>query len=175
MGETGKKEAKTMNDGIREETKTKEKQGRIIPRPALPFPVLGGASALYALFYTFCLYRNASGITYPFFAAGTLFYFSFCTKKYRVLSGNSAGGRKSVLDGVYVGFVLLLGISVCLTADAKIHLMTKTGIFLLTLTLVLRRVYDTGQWDFFGWLCRICRSLVETLDYLDTPFRDLSG
>ena len=175
MGETGKKEAKTMNDGIREETKTKEKQGRIIPRPALPFPVLGGASALYALFYTFCLYRNASGITYPFFAAGTLFYFFFCTKKYRVLSGNSAGGRKSVLDGVYVGFVLLLGISVCLTADAKIHLMTKTGIFLLTLTLVLRRVYDTGQWDFFGWLCRICRSLVETLDYLDTPFRDLSG
>ena len=27
------------------------------------YAFFGGASALYALFYTFCLYRNASGIT----------------------------------------------------------------------------------------------------------------
>ena len=39
------------------------------------FPFFGWASAVYALFYTFCLYKNASGITYPFFVAGTLIYF----------------------------------------------------------------------------------------------------
>lgn len=36
---------------------------------------------LYAVFYTFCLYKNASGITYPFFVAGTLFYFYFSMQK----------------------------------------------------------------------------------------------
>ena len=126
-------------------------------------------------FTRFCLYRNASGITYPFFVAGTLFYFSFCTKKFRVLSGNSGSGRKDALDGLYAGVLLLLGISVCLTADGKIHLMTKTGIFLLTVVLVMRQFYRTKEWDFFTWLCRICRSLAETLSCLDTPFRDGFG
>ncbi len=45
------------------------------------FSFFGGASILYAVFLTFCLYRNASGITYPFFVAGTLVYFYLCTKK----------------------------------------------------------------------------------------------
>ena len=41
------------------------------------FSFFGIGSALYAIFYTFCLYKNASGITYPFFVAGTLCYFFF--------------------------------------------------------------------------------------------------
>ncbi|MCM1388397.1 MAG: hypothetical protein NC231_13795 [Bacillus sp. (in: Bacteria)] len=39
------------------------------------------ASMLYALFYTFCLYKNASGITYSFFVVGTLCYFFLSMKK----------------------------------------------------------------------------------------------
>ena len=39
------------------------------------FGLFGLSSVIYALFYTFCLYKNASGITYPFFTGGTLFYF----------------------------------------------------------------------------------------------------
>ncbi len=31
------------------------------------FSFFGIGSLLYAIFYTFCLYKNASGITYPFF------------------------------------------------------------------------------------------------------------
>ena len=34
------------------------------------FQLLWRGSILYALFYTACLYHNASGITYPFFAGG---------------------------------------------------------------------------------------------------------
>lgn len=152
-----------------------EKRRLSAARPPVPFPVLGGASALYALFYTFCLYRNASGITYPFFIAGTLFYFFFCIKRCGVPSGSSAGGKRGAVDGVYAGFILLLGVSVCLTADGKIHLMTKTGIFLLTVTLVLRQLYRAKEWDFSLWLCRICRSLAETPGYLDAPVRDGIG
>lgn len=83
--------------------------------PALPFSVTGAASALYALFYTFCLYRNASGITYPFFVAGTLCYFFFCMKRYRASCGDSQneipGAHFTQRDRQMIGFytVSLLG------------------------------------------------------------------
>ncbi|MBR6487235.1 MAG: hypothetical protein IKT17_11170, partial [Lachnospiraceae bacterium] len=35
----------------------------------------------YALFYTFCLYKNYSGVTFPFFAVGTLCIFVYYMKK----------------------------------------------------------------------------------------------
>lgn len=45
------------------------------------FQLLWRGSILYALFYTACLYHNASGITYPFFAGGTLLFWHYFTKK----------------------------------------------------------------------------------------------
>lgn len=160
-------------------------------KPVLPFSVLGAASALYALFYTFCLYKNASGITYPFFVVGTLVYFYFCMKKFRVLSGSRAdlsgeqtGTDRAVLtpgvrDHVTVIFyglsIVLLGISVCLTDDFKIQWMTKTGIFLLTITLALRFFYQTKGWNFTKYLSAICRSVLEMLYYIDTPFSDAAS
>lgn len=157
-------------------------------QPALPYPVLGAASVIYALFYTFCLYRNASGITYPFFVVGTLVYFFFCMKKFRVLSGSKAGlnggqtepeqanfpaGTRDNLTVIFYELsICLLGISVCLTDDNKILWMTKTGIFLLTITLTLRLFYRTKGWNFTKYLCAICRSLMELLHYIDTPFAD---
>lgn len=41
------------------------------------FPFFGWASAVYALFYTFCLYKNASGITYPFSSQEPLLIFAY--------------------------------------------------------------------------------------------------
>ena len=37
----------------------------------------GPVTFLYAVFYAFCMFRNGSGITFPFFLAGTLLYFVF--------------------------------------------------------------------------------------------------
>ena len=45
------------------------------------FRLFSMTSVIYALFYTFCLYKNASGITYPFFTGGTLFCFFLSLKK----------------------------------------------------------------------------------------------
>lgn len=160
-----------------------------VDKPRIPYPVFGAASAIYALFYTFCLYRNASGITYPFFVAGTLCYLFFCMKKCGVPSGSSAdiaadeSGRESGvrhLTGVkeravltfYVVSLMLLGISVCLSDDWKVHAMTKTGIFLLAISLALRCFYVTSGWSFSRYLSAICRSLLEMLHYIDTPFAD---
>ena len=51
------------------------------PDKAVRFKSFALPTALYALFYTFCLYHNASGITYPFFAGGTLWFFSRCIRE----------------------------------------------------------------------------------------------
>lgn len=172
-----------------------EKQARkAAEKPRLPYSVLGVASAVYALFYTFCLYKNVSGITYPFFAAGTLCYLFFCMRKCRVPSDSTAqgeeegpkntelnrdgaalfyrSGREKLEIGFYGVCILLLGISVCLTDDWKLWWMTKTGIFLLTVSLALRCFYRTGGWTFFKYLSAVGRSILEMLHYFDTPFSD---
>lgn len=172
----------TLSDRYRQSS-VKEK------RPQVSWSVFGAASAIYALFYTFCLYKNASGITYPFFVAGTLFYLFFCMKRYRVPSGSRSGiedvqtvgaqrgtpkreGKERMVIGFYAVSLVLLGISVCLTDDYKLLCMTKAGIFLLAVTLALRCVYHAQGWTFVEYLKAIGRSIAETLQCIDTPFTD---
>lgn len=157
--------------------------------------MLGAASAVYALFYTFCLYKNTSGITYPFFVAGTLCYLFFCMRRCGVPSDQAVQSmedaaektakaehaavpaRKSGAERLGTGFycvcLFLLGISVCMTDDWKVLWMTKTGIFLLTVSLALRCFYRTRGWNFTKYLCAVSRSILETLHYIDTPFSDV--
>ena len=44
----------------------------------------GPVTFLYAVFYAFCMFRNGSGITFPFFLAGTLLYFVFSLSKLEI-------------------------------------------------------------------------------------------
>ena len=62
---------------IREEILSEENQKKENPL----FPFMGIGSLIYAAFYTFCLYKNSSGITYPFFVGGTCLFFFFYLKK----------------------------------------------------------------------------------------------
>lgn len=129
------------------------------------FSVFGTASAVYALFYTFCLFDNSMGITYPFFVAGTLFFFIFCIKKC---------GVPLKKDSVfYMVSLMLLGISVCLTADWKILWMTKAGIFLLFVSFVLHQFYRDEKWSFGKYTLAIINSIIETLAALPIPFQSL--
>lgn len=129
------------------------------------FGTFGLASAVYALFYTFCLYKNATGITYPFFVAGTLFYFCFCMKKSGVPFKKDAA--------FYLTSAALLGISVFLTADEKLLFLTKTGIFLLTVTFLLHQYYEDSKWSLPEYLIGIWELIVESLACLELPFSDM--
>lgn len=140
-----------------------------MPEKKNPFGTLGIASAVYALFYTFCLYKNASGITYPFFVAGTLGFFFFCMKRCGVPC--DSGFRKG-WKLFYTVSVLLLGLSVCLTDDWKLLLMTKTGLFLLTMTLAVRLFGRTQGNSFGGNLRAIGSGIMETLYCIDKPIAD---
>lgn len=68
--------------------------------------------------------------------------------------------------------MILLGISVFLTDNVSIQLITKTGIFLLTLSLMLHQYINDSQWNFSKYLLSICQCLLETIACVGRPFSD---
>ena len=129
------------------------------------FPFFGLGSALYALFYTFCLYKNASGITYPFFVIGTLCYF-FCSMRKL--------GVPYKKDSVfYIVSLVLLGISNCLTNSGPLLLMNKCGIFLLAFILMIHTVYQDGNWNFPKYFCALAETFGAVFTCVFRPFSDM--
>ena len=128
------------------------------------YAFFGGASALYALFYAFCLYRNASGITWPFFVAGTLVYFYSCTRR---------SGVPWKKDSIfYLVSILLLGISIFLTDNIAIHNVTKLGIFLLAVSMMLHQYLNDRRWNLSKYLLSLGQALLETVASLGYPVSD---
>ncbi|MDE7187282.1 MAG: hypothetical protein K2O13_07225, partial [Lachnospiraceae bacterium] len=142
------------------------------------FSFFGIGSLLYALFYTFCLYRNTSGITYPFFVAGTLCYFFFSMQKLGV-----PYKKNSIF---YLISIVLLGISNCLTNSPQLLAMNKCGIFLLSFILMLHTMYDDAKWDLpkyftaafqvigMGFAC-LFRPFGDLVSYFDAQKRQKTG
>lgn len=67
-----------------EEMKRKEKR----------FQTFGVGSFLYALFYTFCLYHNTSGITYPFSQAERSCFLATLSKSQRAAPQTTIKNRR---------------------------------------------------------------------------------
>lgn len=129
------------------------------------FPFFGIGSLLYAIFYTFCLYRNASGITYPFFVIGTLCYFYFSMQKLGV-----PYKKDSIF---YIISIVLLGISNCLTTSPQLLFMNKCGIFLLSFILIIHTVYYDKEWDFPKYFVAVFETIGTCCACLFRPFSDM--
>ncbi len=130
------------------------------------FPFFGLGSALYALFYTFCLYKNASGITYPFFVAGTLCYFFFSMKKLGVPYKKDSA--------FYIVSIILLGISNCLTGSQPLLIINKLGIFLLSFTLMIHTIYLDRGWNLPKYLGALTEMVGTACACALRPFKDMS-
>lgn len=113
------------------------------------------ASLIYAIFFTFCLYKNASGITYPFYVAGTIGFAVYTIRK----SGISWKGEHILT----LAASLLLGISNCFTDNGKIILMNEACLFVLMMYFLLSVYFDTKDWQlgkFLGnMLCLFLKSI----------------
>lgn len=129
------------------------------------FPFFGMGSLLYAMFYAFCLYKNASGITYPFFVVGTLCYFFFSIQKLGV-----PYKKDSIF---YVVSIVLLGISNCMTNSSQILTINKFGIFLLSFTLILHTVYNDQAWNLPKYITAMFQTTGTCFTCLLRPFGDI--
>lgn len=129
------------------------------------FPFFGIGSMLYAIFYTFCLYRNASGITYPFFVIGTLCYFFFSIQKLGV-----PYKKDSIF---YMISLVLLGTSNCLTTSPQLLFMNKCGIFLLSFILILHTVYNDKEWNLPKYFIALFQTVGTCFACIFRPFNDM--
>ena len=129
------------------------------------FSFFGIGSLLYSVFFTFCLYKNASGITYPFFVIGTLCYFFFSTQKLGV-----PYKKDSIF---YIISIVLLGISNCLTNSEQILAMNKCGIFLLAFILMLHTFYQNKDWNFPKYFCALGQTIGTAFICVFRPISDM--
>lgn len=130
------------------------------------FAFMGIGSLIYAFFYTFFLYKNSSGITYPFFVGGTCLFFFFYLKK----SGITA--KKSALFPLVS--LLLLGISTCMTDSYVLIFLNKVGIFFLFFYLVIHSLYEDKLWDITKYMVGILNIICTSFVFMFRPFTDFS-
>lgn len=132
--------------------------------PLFKFMEIG--SLIYAFFYTVFLYKNGSGITYPFFAGGTCLFFFFYLKK----SGITA--KKSLLFPAIS--IILLGINTCTTDSFVLIFINKMGIFFLFFYLVIHSLYEDKGWDLSKYLCSILNIICTSFLFIFRPFSDFA-
>ncbi len=128
------------------------------------FAFFGPATFLYAVLYAFCMYKNGSGITFPLFMAGSLFYLCLCLSKLEI----------SLKKGsiFYMLSMILLGVSTFCTDDWRMISFNKTGIFFLMMSLLLKQFYNTSKWKLGKYLTAICQLVVMSLGEIGRPFSD---
>ncbi len=119
------------------------------------FSKIGIAGVIYTLFYTFCLYRNASGITSPFFVTGTLYFYYYCIKKSEVPA--KKGSR------FYVVAVLLLGLSNFLTDNGFFIAVNHMGILVLNACFLLHQYCEDSSWGLETYLKALVKTAFGTI------------
>ena len=128
------------------------------------FHIFGLATLVYACIYAFCMHKNDAGVSYLLFVAAGLFYVKFCGTHLDLPE------RKGSL--FYKISMLLLAVSTFCTDDARIIFFNKTGVFLLMITMVLSRVFQTKEWGFTKYMLTILQSAFMAVGELFQPFSD---
>lgn len=154
-----------MTEKITESNQTENKE--IMPESNPLFFFMGAGSLIYAFFYTLLLYKNNSGITYPFFVGGTCLFFFLYMKK----SGITAK-KFSIFPLISL---LLLGISTCLTDSYVLIFLNKVGIFFLFFYMVIHNLYEDKKWDLPKYLGSVLNIVFTSLGYIFRPFTDLNA
>lgn len=148
-------------------SKEPEKETEETKRLKGNFGFFGPAAFVYAVFYAFCMYRNGSGVTFPFFVAGSLlFLYLSLTKLGTTLKKGSA---------FYMAAMVLLGISTFCTDDGRIIFFNKLGIFLLMMSLLLKQYFDTSKWGLGKFLQSIFHLAIASFGEIARPFQDAAG
>lgn len=128
------------------------------------YEFFGLLSILYAVFYTFCVYKNDAGITIPLLEAGTIYYYVFIMKKL----------EKQIKPGsvFHISAIILLGMSIPLTDDWKINMMSKLAILILFVIFILHQFYEDSKWNFTKYFEACATLFIETFASVEYPFTD---
>ncbi len=103
------------------------------------YEIFAPACFFYAIFYTFCLYKNMSGITFPFFAAGTAGFLAYCSARCGI-----TWKKKNYFS---VLLMMALALSTCMTTEPLIIAVDWIFYFALLVYLNITLFFDTSAWS----------------------------
>lgn len=121
-----------------------------------------GISAMFSLFYLFCLYENPMGITFPLYIAGCIaLYFIFIRRLHLTFKMDSC---------FYLICAFLLAVSTCITDNNWILVCNAIGIWLLFGITMLHNAYDDNLWRISKYSASLIALFFGIIGNLFTPF-----
>ena len=135
------------------------------------FKKFGLIAIIFGLLHTFCLYKNTSGITYPFYMAGTMVLIALARKSEGMSIFKNREG-KSGLNLFYIISLMLLSISKCTTANTSLLWIDGFAIYLLTFSFLLYMCADTMGWDIISYFVGILITTISPLAKFVDPIVD---
>lgn len=123
-------------------------------------------SLIYALVYTFCLYKNLSGITFPFFVAATFFFANVILKEFGI-------ERKKDSRFLMIS-TMLIGISQFLTDNDFIHAANVIAVFALIVVYFNHCFFDDSKWSFDRYIGRMFLSFFGYIENIFSPLDDFN-
>jgi len=138
------------------------KENMLIMKIRDNYKYFGGLSLLYGVLFTFCLYKNISGITFPLFVWATIGFSILFLKKidYRIMKNSLP----------YLVGMGLLGISSAFTTSSFMHVFNIVGILLLFMVFMIHQFYDDAIWNFPAYVKRICILMGTTVQSIPYPY-----
>ena len=121
--------------------------------------------AIYAVFYTFCLYKNTNGITFPLFAIATIVVYCLFLK--------ATGEKIKTFSYVLIGFITLLSVNVCMTTSVPLLVFDKIFMCGLFFVLFLYNLYDEKTWDATRYFLAVGSVIVSTVSFILDPILDI--
>ena len=116
---------------------------------------------MYGIIFTFCLYKNLSGITFPFCIAATAAAAFLFMRRTGVII------HKDFF--LCVLGMMLLGISTIMTDNAFFHFFNWAGILLLLMTAMIQQINENKDWDFLRYVKNILILCGKTIISVFTP------
>lgn len=161
-----------VNNLAAQEAKTNE-----MKKKEKRFQMFGIGSFLYALFYTFCLYRNASGITYPFFVGGTLLFFGYFIRKSEISSadGNNERVKAHINKNFLMFFMIIAGGLNCTTDSGVLLFFNKLLMLVLAGVLFLQCWHDLTGWSVIAYIKGGMTMLLGGIGNTITPVYDVAA
>ena len=128
------------------------------------FGKLAGASLLYALVYTGCLFENVMGLASVLWVASSVWYVRFVFRMF--------GEKERRDNGIVLGMIVLLGISNVLTGNEWIGWMNDLIIFVLLVGILLHNFAQDTGWNFGKYLAEIVAAVCGAVCFIGKPFAD---
>ena len=119
----------------------------------------------YAAIYTFCLYDNPNGITYPLFSIATIGAFIMFIK--------ATGEKLKKFSYILITLIMALSVHVCTTTSEQLYAFDKLFVFALFFILFLYNLYDDTTWDVSRYFLAIIGTLFSSLQFMFDPLTDV--